>query len=216
MGEQVRKSEYEEILKRARRRRYKDNLISILELLALFTASLLAALLICSVFKTSAAVKDIEQMQTDTLNQIMDLRREVDYITEHLPPCVACGDVIPQVEEESPLAAEERELVARVVAAEARGESYEGQLAVAEVIKCRSLAWGMTPTSVVLQDLQFAAPYDGEVSDSVYRAVDAAFAGESAFGRAITHFHASYIHPNWADQLEYVGTIGTHKFYCSL
>lgn len=215
MGEQVKKSEYEEILKRARRRRYKDNIISIPELLALFTASLLAALLICSVFKTSTAVKDIEQMQTDTLNQIMDLRREVDYITEHLPPCVACGDFIPPVEE-SPLTAEERELVARVVAAEARGESYEGQLAVAEVIKCRALAWDMDLTTVVTADYQFAAPYDGAVSDSVYRAVDAAFAGESAFGRAITHFHASYIHPNWADQLEYIGTIGTHKFYCSL
>ena len=28
-----------------------------------------------------------------------------------------------------------------------------------------------------------------------------------------THYHADYVNPKWADQIQYIGTIGTHKFY---
>lgn len=28
-----------------------------------------------------------------------------------------------------------------------------------------------------------------------------------------THYHADYVNPKWANQIQFIGTIGTHKFY---
>lgn len=106
------------------------------------------------------------------------------------------------------------ELIARVVAAEARGESLEGQMAVAQVIKDRSDLWGKTPEEVVLAPAQFADPYGGEVPEVTWSAVEKVFIdGEKVFAEPVTHFYAYEIcSPYWAETKICRGRIGGHEF----
>lgn len=112
------------------------------------------------------------------------------------------------------LTEEERHLIERVVASEARGESVEGQMAVAQVIRDRSTEWGMSVTDVVMAQGQFASPYTGEISPEIVQAVRAVFdEGTSVFDEPVTHFHADYVSPDWAADKASRGSIGTHRFY---
>lgn len=65
------------------------------------------------------------------------------------------------------------ELMERIVAAEARGESCEAQEGVATVIlnRWQDGSFGETLTDVMNASGQFAAPYQGEISISVHLAV---------------------------------------------
>ena len=107
----------------------------------------------------------------------------------------------------------ERELIERVVAAEARGEEYIGMVAVAQTIKDRGDLWGMTYTEVVNAPNQYAPPYSGTISDEVKQAVSDVFDnGCRAFEEPITHFHSGSA-PYWANEKVNRGTIGRHSFY---
>ena len=70
-----------------------------------------------------------------------------------------------------PLTDEERDLVERVVAAEARGESLEGMMGVAQTIRDRCITRNQSPKEVCLAPYQYAAPYQGEISDMIKDAV---------------------------------------------
>lgn len=74
---------------------------------------------------------------------------------------------------------DEIDLLERVVAAEARGEPYEGQVAVAAVVLNRYEREGgrLTLTQILTSENQFASPYEGEVPSSVKNAVADALAG---------------------------------------
>lgn len=74
---------------------------------------------------------------------------------------------------------DEIDLLERVVAAEARGEEYDGQVAVAAVILNRYKKYEGTRTieQIIKSPNQFAKPYEGEISDSVKKAVADALAG---------------------------------------
>ena len=112
------------------------------------------------------------------------------------------------------LTSEERDLVERIVASEARGEPIEGMMAVAQVIRDRSQLWKMTVTEVCLAPGQFAAPYQGEISPEVVQAVWAVFdEGMSVFDEPVTHFHADYVSPYWTADKVSRGSIGAHLFY---
>lgn len=114
----------------------------------------------------------------------------------------------------SVLGAYERDLIERVVAAEARGEEYKGKIAVAQTIKDRGDLWGMSYEEVVLSPGQYAAPYKGEKSDEVKNAVSEVFDyGARAFEEPTTHFHAEGVNPSWASEKVSRGQIGRHKFY---
>lgn len=67
----------------------------------------------------------------------------------------------------------EIELMERIVAAEARGESCEAQEGVATVIlnRWQEGSFGETLTDIMTASGQFAAPYQGEISMSVHLAV---------------------------------------------
>lgn len=108
----------------------------------------------------------------------------------------------------------EREMVERVVMAEAMGEPFEGQVAVAQTIFDRAVLWNKTPVEVVSQESQYADMHSGEVSESVKQAVSAVFDhGYRAFEEPVTHFHADYVNPYWAEVKTSRGTIGSHRFY---
>lgn len=115
------------------------------------------------------------------------------------------------------------EYVMRVVAAESRGEPYEGQLAVAQCIRETSECTMMTPEEVVKQvnpngTRQYAQPVDiSVVTDSVRDACCDVFVhGISATDKPIRYFYstASGFYSSWHENsLEYVTTIGNHRFF---
>ena len=115
------------------------------------------------------------------------------------------------------------EYVMRVVAAESRGEPYEGQLAVAQCIRETSERTMMTPEEVVKQvnkngTRQYAQPVDiSVVTESVRDACCDVFVhGISATDEPIRYFYstASGFYSAWHENsLEYVTTIGNHRFF---
>lgn len=115
------------------------------------------------------------------------------------------------------------EYVMRVVAAESRGEPYEGQLAVAQCIRETSECTMMTPEEVVKQvnkngTRQYAQPVDlSVVTDSVRDVCRDVFVhGISATDEPIRYFYstASGFYSAWHENsLEYVMTIGNHRFF---
>lgn len=115
------------------------------------------------------------------------------------------------------------EYVLRVVAAESRGEPYEGQLAVAQCIRETSERTMMTPEEVVKQvnpngTRQYAQPVDlAVVTESVRDACCDVFVhGISATDEPIRYFYstASGFYSAWHENsLEYVMTIGNHRFF---
>ena len=115
------------------------------------------------------------------------------------------------------------EYVMRVVAAESRGEPYEGQLAVAQCIRETSEIAMMTPEEVVKQvnpngTRQYAQPVDiSVVTDSVRDACCDVFVhGISATDEPIRYFYSttSGFYSAWHENsLEYVTTIGNHRFF---
>lgn len=115
------------------------------------------------------------------------------------------------------------EYVMCVVAAESRGEPYKGQLAVAQCIRETSETTMMTPEEVVKQvnkngTRQYAQPVDiSVVTDSVRDACcDVFVSGISATDEPIRYFYstASGFYSAWHENsLEYVLTIGNHRFF---
>lgn len=107
--------------------------------------------------------------------------------------------------------------ILRVVAAECRGESLEGQMAVAQVIRQRAEDSGMTPEEVVKQKYQFASPVSMDlVNDSVREACERVLInGESVTDKPIKHFYSTkngFVSAGH-EKKTYVMTIGYHKFF---
>jgi spore germination cell wall hydrolase CwlJ-like protein len=120
----------------------------------------------------------------------------------------------------------EQECLANAVYFEARGESLQGQLAVAEVVMNRA-ASGRYPTTlcgVVVQPSQFSFVRRGRMprpdrdSEAWRRAVGVA---RVAFARMAPRllpatclwYHANYVSPSWGRRLERSAQIGLHIFY---
>ncbi len=126
----------------------------------------------------------------------------------------------------------ERELycLSEAIYYEARGESIEGQIAVAEVIMNRvdSRHYPNTVCGVVRQgedrrnSCQFSYRCDGTPErmsdkDAARRARDVAILLMKGERRDLTedatHYHATYVKPYWAKSLTRTAQHGTHVFY---
>ena len=120
-----------------------------------------------------------------------------------------------EVEPYFPLTDEERELVERVVAAEARGESIECQMAVAQTILDRVVSREQSITEVCTAKYQFASPYQGEVSEKTQDAVFLVFDHGAKVFDKVTHFYASHLidPPYWTESKEFKGEINSVRFY---
>jgi spore germination cell wall hydrolase CwlJ-like protein len=114
---------------------------------------------------------------------------------------------------------------------EARGESYRGQVAVAQVVmyRLKHPLYPKTICGVVFQGeskrnaCQFSFACDGRpetVTDKkswaqAQEIAEKVTTGElylAEVGKA-THYHASYVYPDWAPRLKRVTKIGLHIFY---
>lgn len=112
-----------------------------------------------------------------------------------------------------PLTDKERDLVERVVMAEAGGEAYEGQLAVAQCILNACLLRQDMPAQVIA-DLKYTKARP-EPTKQVKDVVAAVFDdGETVFDRGVIYFYAPGLcRSDWHETQDYVTTIGCHRFF---
>lgn len=132
---------------------------------------------------------------------------------------VFCCELKSNQEEEKEICfAYDFDYVVGVVAAECSGEPYEGQLAVAQCILETALKTGKTPEEVVKMKNRYASPCDEEKrKNAVIDACMAVFVnGEKAVCQPIEYFYSTVggFVSNWHENnLDYVATIGNHKFF---
>jgi len=131
----------------------------------------------------------------------------------------------------SVFAAKEQKCLAQGIYFEARGESEEGQAAVAQVIlnRVRNPAYPKTICGVVYQDqrhrhaCQFSFACDGRSEviaerqqwDTAKRIAREVTAGQTWIAEVgdSTHYHAKYVRPGWGRRMIKVDRIGAHIFY---
>lgn len=108
----------------------------------------------------------------------------------------------------------ERDLVERVVMAEAGGEGYDGQRLVAQCILNTAEAEGIRPDKVVLAENQYASPA-AQASQEVMDAVSAVFDdGNMVTDEPIQWFYAPlYVSSAWHESKVFVLEYGGHRFF---
>ncbi len=108
---------------------------------------------------------------------------------------------------------EEKAYIARVVYAEARGEVFEGKVAVAAVVLKRfeSGLFGKTVKKVVLAKNQFAVAR--KYSSECMKAVEEAIEKNEDYPDDLYYFRVSKS-KKWRN-FDYYDRIGNHSFYCS-
>lgn len=111
-------------------------------------------------------------------------------------------------------------LLARVISAEARGESYSGQVAVGAVIlnRVEHPSFPDTLSGVIYQKGAFTCLSDGQfyeaVADSAYAAARDAINGLDPSGGAIYYYNPKTSTSKWILSRPVITTIGRHRF-CS-
>lgn len=109
-------------------------------------------------------------------------------------------------------------LLARIISAEARGESYRGQVAVGAVVlnRVESSQFPNTLAGVIYQKGAFTAIEDGQfnqpIADSAYRAAREALAGADPTGGCLYYYNPATATSKWIYSLPVKMTIGKHRF----
>lgn len=110
------------------------------------------------------------------------------------------------------------ELLARIISAEARGESYLGQVAVGAVVlnRVEHPSFPDTLSGVVYQNGAFSCLYDGQfykpITDSAYSAARDALNGLDPSGGAIYYYNPKVATNKWIFSRPVITTIGRHVF----
>ena len=109
-------------------------------------------------------------------------------------------------------------LLARIISAEARGEPYEGQVAVGAVVlnRVRHPSFPDTLSGVIYQTDAFTAVSDGQfdqpIAESAYRAAQDALGGSDPSGGALYYFNPATATSAWIWSRPLIVTIGNHRF----
>jgi hypothetical protein len=169
----------------------------------------------------SNAVGTVFGNRTTTQSAINKIAREAAWLRNAGWPLYALVD---RFSAGAPLD-EQATCLATAVYFEARGESLEGQLAVAHVVMNRA-ASGQYPASwceVVKQPWQFSFVRHGQFPAIDYSSASWAKAqgiARLAMANAypsipsdVLWYHADYVSPSWGHRLNYVEKIGAHIFY---
>ena len=112
------------------------------------------------------------------------------------------------------------QLLARCVNGEARGEPYEGQVAVAAVIlnRVKHPSFPNPIAGVIYQPRAFTATVDGQINvpidpnSTVYKACSDAMNGWDPSGGAIYYYNPKTATSSWIFSRPVVKTIGNHRF----
>ena len=109
-------------------------------------------------------------------------------------------------------------LLARLISAEARGEPYEGQVAVGAVVlnRVNHASFPNTISDVIYQSGAFSCLYDGQfdepVAESAYRAAQDALNGWDPSGGAVYYFNPATATSAWIWSRPLIVEIGKHRF----
>ena len=109
-------------------------------------------------------------------------------------------------------------LLARLISAEARGEPYQGQVAVGAVVlnRMEHPSFPNTLSGVIYQQGAFSCLLDGQfdqpVADSAYQAARDALNGADPTGGAIYYFNPATATSKWIWSRPVMLTIGKHRF----
>lgn len=193
------------------------------------TLSMFVAALLLYCYITTQHSSDVLQQATvseHTTEQANAAQEQVAEESEHgaTDSDTDAGEVAHDKEEaHMPEFGYDYEYVVRVVAAESRGEPYEGQLAVAQCIAETAKRSLMNPEEVVKQvnsngTRQYAQPIEtSEVTQSVRDAcLDVFVYGLCATDEPIQYFYSTKngFYSKWHENsLEFVVQIGNHKFF---
>lgn len=112
------------------------------------------------------------------------------------------------------------QLIARAVNGEARGEPYEGQVAVAAVIlnRVKHSSFPNSISGVIYQPGAFTAVSDGQINvpiasnSTVYKACQDAMNGWDPTGGAIYYFNPNTATNAWIWSRTFIRQIGKHRF----
>lgn len=110
------------------------------------------------------------------------------------------------------------ELLARIISAEARGEPYEGQVAVGAVVlnRVEHPSFPDTVAGVVYQPGAFTAITDGQINEPItessYRAAKDALNGWDPSGGALYYFNPDKTSNKWMHSRPVILRIGEHLF----
>lgn len=110
------------------------------------------------------------------------------------------------------------QLLGRIISAEARGEPYEGQVAVGAVIlnRIESPSFPDTLSGVIYQEGAFTAIVDGQFNEPIaeisIKAAKDALNGQDPTGGAIYYFNPAKTSNQWMRSRPVVKTIGKHLF----
>lgn len=112
------------------------------------------------------------------------------------------------------------QLMARAINGEARGEPYEGQVAVGAVIlnRVKSSKFPNTISGVIYESGAFTAVTDGQINvpikedATVYKAARDAMNGWDPTGGAIYYFNPNTATNKWIWSRPLIKTIGKHRF----
>lgn len=113
---------------------------------------------------------------------------------------------------------EDLDLLARVIYAEARGEDFEGQVAVGAVVLNRLTSGGFPKTihEVVFQPGAFTAVVDKQIhltpDEVAYKAAEVALSGLDPTGGALYYFNPKTATDRWIKSRPVVKRIGNHTF----
>lgn len=110
------------------------------------------------------------------------------------------------------------QLLATIISAEARGEPYQGQVAVGAVIMNRIAhpSFPNTLSGVIYQQGAFSCLNDGgvnaPVADSAYTAARESINGSDPTGGAIYYYNPAKTTNKWIWSRQVVAVIGAHRF----
>ncbi len=112
------------------------------------------------------------------------------------------------------------DLLARLINGEARGETYEGQVAVGAVVlnRVKSPKFPNTISGVIYQKGQFSCVTDGQFNkpidkeSTVYKAAKEAMSGADPSNGALYFYNPKTAKSKWLFSLKTVKTIGSHVF----
>ncbi len=114
----------------------------------------------------------------------------------------------------------EIQLMARAINGEARGEPYEGQVAVGAVIlnRVKDSRFPNSISGVIYQSGAFTAVADGQINapidegSSIYKAAQDAMNGWDPTGGCVYYFNPNTATNKWIWSRQHVITIGKHRF----
>ena len=133
-------------------------------------------------------------------------------VVQYDPPPEPMPEIVPEAR--YALTDAERDIVERVVMAEAEGEGFDGQRLVAQCILNTAEATDMRPDEVVLAPNQYASPA-AEASQEVKDAVSAVFDdGDMVTDEPIRWFYAqARVYSAWHESKAFVLEYGGHRFF---